>query len=563
MQIYFYLEIGSERFENLIRLFSARLRAKAELLLKAAKHIQHGVIFAHFSEELSDDCSFALQLAKLTEMVPDTALERFSDRVKANREVVLTLVQKNGLCLKDADEALKSDPDLVRAACRQNGTAILHCAPEMRQAFGGDKDFMLEHVFRKWHWRVPGNTELYKHLSATLKLDRDIIVAAAEHKNLSLSDLPEELMSDRGFWMDVIQRKSSFWLALPQEFEDDPAFASAIEGFEDSDMVHGVFRRFPFLRRDRDIWSKIVSSDAEEFFEDEGLTNLIQQYAPENIRTDQEIMRLACETNYEVLGLLNPELRQVRDIVHAAIERSPYALDLIPSSVQCMYPDLIAIAFDRLAGYYDEELDEDHAAMVDADLWNNMDVLKAWFENEGRGHTLIPAAMKRKTEFGLLVAKYCGLDEFAQLLPTELRSDKSFMSKVVDIDQYLGLSAAGALRQDYDFAVSVYSTENAFYLLEHESPERIRFLHTVLEKAEAKIDAHEGFTEAFVYGMTANAGSGCHLPMLVRDKETSVALKQHIADFLGVPKTSKELEKLRRVITNLDSFNCYCGMCHH
>ena len=96
-----------------------------------------------------------------------------------------------------------------------------------------------------------------------------------------------------------------------------------------------------------------------------------------------------------------------------------------------------------------------------------------------------------------------------------------------------------------------------------ESPERIRFLHTVLEKAEEKVEAHEGFTEAFVYGMTANAGSGCHLPILVRDKETSVALKQHIADFLGVPKTSKELENLRQVISNLDSFNCYCGMCHH
>ena len=51
-------------------MFSARLRANAELLLKAAPHIQHGAIFAHFSGELSDDCAFALQLVKLTKQVP-------------------------------------------------------------------------------------------------------------------------------------------------------------------------------------------------------------------------------------------------------------------------------------------------------------------------------------------------------------------------------------------------------------------------------------------------------------------------------------------------------------
>ena len=160
-----------------------------------------------------------------------------------------------------------------------------------------------------------------------------------------------------------------------------------------------------------------------------------------------------------------------------------------------MYPDLIAKLFANLQLIIGEALDEDLAAMVDEELWNNMDVVKAWFENGGHGHTLIPVAMKHNPEFGLLVAEHCEFDEFALLLPTELRSDKSFMSKAVNIDKYMGLTATGALRQDFDFAVLVYSTENAFDLLEHESPERIRFLHTVLEKAKAKVEAYEGFTE--------------------------------------------------------------------
>ena len=48
------------------------------------------------------------------------------------------------------------------------------------------------------------------------------------------------------------------------------------------------------------------SSRADEFYDEDGLSDLIQQYAPEHIRTDQELMRSACETDYAVLGLLKP-----------------------------------------------------------------------------------------------------------------------------------------------------------------------------------------------------------------------------------------------------------------
>ena len=163
---------------------------------------------------------------------------------------MLALVHKNGICLKDADEALKGDVEVVRAACKQNAAAILHCAPgPIQQSLIRDKDFMVD-IFSRWPCRdtelCGRGGELYTMLSADMKLDHDIVFAAYRQKCLTVPDLPTELTSDRGFWMDMIQRQSHFWFFLPQEFEGDPVFASAIKDFEDSDMVRNVFRSIPF-----------------------------------------------------------------------------------------------------------------------------------------------------------------------------------------------------------------------------------------------------------------------------------------------------------------------------
>jgi len=50
--------------------------------------------------------------------------------------------------------------------------------------------------------------------------------------------------------------------------------------------------------------------------------------------------------------------------------------------------------------------------------------------------------------------------------------------------------------------------------------------------------------------MTGFAGADCHLSILARDEETSMALKKRIAGFLGLPSV-EELPKLRNVIEKL------------
>lgn len=181
--------------------------------------------------------------------------------------------------------------------------------------------------------------------------------------------------------------------------------------------------------------------------------------------------------------------------------------------------------------------------------------------------------MKDNREFGLLVARYCHFgDCFATATSEALRSDKAYMMEVVKIDPTLFCDACESLRRDFGFAVVAcsYKCANNLKLTEfierdgvlfHDSADRmdadLAFLRSVRAKAEAKIEAYAGFTEAFVYGLTDFAGSGCHLPILVGDKETSLGLKKLIADFLDVP-AGKDVSTLRRAVNNLEVIPLRC-----
>ena len=61
------------------------------------------------------------------------------------------------------------------------------------------------------------------------------------------------------------------------------------------------------------------------------------------------------------------------------------------------------------------------------------------------------------------------------------------------------------------------------------------FLRSILDKTEQYLAAHDGFTKAFLHGMTPFAGERCRLSMLTNDKHTALGLKQKIAAYLGVP----------------------------
>jgi len=556
--------------------FSAGIRGNADLMLEAAKHGFLIRVCQELDESLRDDCCFATQLAETA--IPGTSslkLDGFSERVRANPEVVLAFVRRNGECLLKAAKSLRGNQEIVRAACttsRDCSDLFLSAAGPVRQQLGRDRDFMmgifaqLYNEFGRRDEQMKGDPRLFRMLSENLKIDRDVMVAANRCGSLSFSDISSSLSNDPSFWLDMIRRDSSFWYGLPDTFEEDPAYAHAIEDFESVLLVEDVFESFPALSLDRNVWFKIIASELkwdygdDDYDDDHGVSQLrivVRALLPEQLRLDRELLLRACKREGDVFLELDPTFGRDREFIEAVLENYDGLYPLLRAmthNTQLLYPDLVikAIAKDEFQ----------HAInLVAPDLWSNFDVWKAWAESNAPFPSNYPDKWKGDHEFGLLVLKHYSsvhdTNDIMEAISETLRSKKSFMLKAVELNPEAFVCGCGGLQHDYDVVIAAFGNAHAPHLednLRHSDrwDEERPFLRCILNEAEQYLEAHDGFTKAFVHGMTAFAGESCRLSMLANDKHTSLALKQKIAAYAGVP-VGKDLCIVRQAVRRLSA----------
>ena len=357
----FFAFVSSERMiqaQKALGKFSEGIRGNADLMIQAAKKMES--VFDHFSTNLACDASFAKQLVASAQKVPTNALERFSERVRANPKVVLAYVRKNGLCLQHAATSLRGNYLIVRTATRQNALALLLCEPGLtRHQLGSDRDFMLD-VFERmqepaWNHQEGDRNQLFQMLSTDLQSDLEVVVAAHQSGSFSTSDLPPSLVRDRDFWLGVIQRDSSLWLKLPDEYKTDPSFVRTIRSFDTFEIVESVFSHMPFLSEDREIWKTIICNSNPVTLDDEDclfINRLIREHAPPALKLERDLMLHACNRDPRVLKLLSSQLQIDREFVAAAAECSEeysfWALDSISKTAQRLYPELAAKAITKM-----------------------------------------------------------------------------------------------------------------------------------------------------------------------------------------------------------------------
>ena len=116
----------------------------------------------------------------------------------------------------------------------------------------------------------------------------------------------------------------------------------------------------------------------------------------------------------------------------------------------------------------------------------------------------------------------------------------------------------GRLYENFDLAVAAFGSENEGRKVAEKWLDlwcdwqvvQLNSLIGVLSDATKKINEHEGFVAGLLCGMSDHAGVDCHLRILAKGKDFSLALKQMVASFLGIP-IGKELGTLRRAVENL------------
>ena len=129
--------------------------------------------------------------------------------------------------------------------------------------------------------------------------------------------------------------------------------------------------------------------------------------------------------------------------------------------------------------------------------------------------------------------------------------------------------AFGGKQEDADALVFWHLGTNEYTYNEDDDAynEELSFLYRVQSEAKSKIARFESFMKGLLPGMSEHAGPNCHLRMLGKGMETSVALKKSIASYLGVP-ARKDLPMFQKTVdnlSNLPSFRhiCNCSFCNH
>ena len=108
-----------------------------------------------------------------------------SDKIKADREVVMTAVKQSGMLLLDASDDLKADREIVTAAVKRYGKALVWAAGNLK----ADRDIVLA--------AVAESGAALEYATGHLKADREIVLIAVAQCGAALEDAAECLKADR------------------------------------------------------------------------------------------------------------------------------------------------------------------------------------------------------------------------------------------------------------------------------------------------------------------------------------------------------------------------------
>lgn len=140
------------------------------------------------------------------------ALERAAEKLRGDREVVETAVKDQGGALRYASEELRRDRDLVLAALEDDGCALEHASEELR----GDRGVAAA--------ALHSNSFAMKALAPGLRSDRELILSAVQRNAFALEHASEELLADPSFLLAAVRRNALVLEELPRELRADRDF---------------------------------------------------------------------------------------------------------------------------------------------------------------------------------------------------------------------------------------------------------------------------------------------------------------------------------------------------
>lgn len=530
--------------------FSPEIRSSHSLMLKALDKLP--IEPTYVAKELRNDKNFALEAAKCYAFYDCGRFFRHvSPRLRADLDVAMVYCRKNGDNLKHVSYPLRRHAGLIKTACAQDPSAILHALKSKgRHNLLSNRRFVLSIASEKCY-RVNDELrdKLWKWISADLKKDRLVAAALATERSTD-RELFDRYEHDREFWELLLQREAKFWNHLPDDLCNDIDLALiAARSDLRGDLSLGLLTLLTaFFGPDR-IWG-----------DRQVITNLVRTVSPEvwdpimlsvprELLADKAFVLELCEMDGRVYQYVSPELMEDRDVIECALNDAPEeVLAMMPHPIQHLHPGLIAHTI--------RDADEDVDDLIDdicEDLWSNRDVTLAWLSRGGNYlDWLFPEEFEDDEEIFLAVAEHSPED--FMMVSDDLRSNKEFMMKVVAIDGTLITEVDESLKDDFDLMLIAFNDQadlpSSFLSVTDYQADGFRRLTRFAVKVRKRLRAYRSFLVVLGGISSTRAAESCPLSVLNQGQETALAYKSLLRDYLGTPR-GEELQQLKNVSANL------------
>ena len=229
-------------------------------------------------EIIRDNRAFAIKILPMG----GGLLEDFSERLRADKEVVTAAVGSAWNALGFAAEALHDDRDVVLAAVRHDGYALQFASDEWKD----DKEIVLTAV-------ETYKGDVLEYVSKRLKDDKETVLAAVKRCEYSIGFASERLRHDGDVIRAVLDEHPGQFENLPEDVQEDLEYI--LFGLE------SVVKHLP----DPENYSFFADSTSEYYADfdeaEENFLDIFESIPPEVLENDPDlndrVSRLAVELN--------------------------------------------------------------------------------------------------------------------------------------------------------------------------------------------------------------------------------------------------------------------------
>lgn len=223
------------------------------------------------------------------------------------------------------------------------------------------------------------------------------------------------------------------------------------------DTFYAAIHRHPALKNDPAFWLKIVDCN----FGSDHMDNLLETYAGPQVFVDRAFMLKVCSYAASTARFIGDELLQqegfVKDVL--AFPNRKLVLPHIPfryQTCEAVTQVLCKVNYDCCSC---QKLKD----FIAPELWKDEAFLRSWYEAGGWFVDGVPEfdAERDNWDSYLLIAEHCDAVRDAEDVfnagPSEMKNDKSFMTKAISRNARIYFTAHESLRNDFEFMVTAFA----------------------------------------------------------------------------------------------------------